>query len=232
LIRDAEERLGCIATRVYGSTRVPDRGAGGPTDPLAKRAETDGRPLAGTELRIVGEHGGILGPGEAGELQVRGPERFSGYLVPPVGEQVFDAEGFFATGDVAILDADGYLTITGRKKDIILRGGENISVKEVEDLLFLHPAIDDVAIVAMPDPVMVERACAYLVIAEGAQAPDLSELTEYLKGRGLAIQKVPERLEMIERLPKNLAGKVQKFKLREPIREQLAAEGAVGSTPS
>jgi non-ribosomal peptide synthetase component E (peptide arylation enzyme) len=227
LIRDAEDRLGCLATRVYGSTEYPTAGQGGPTDPLAKRAETDGRPLAGTELRIVGEDGGILGPGEVGELHVRGPERFSGYLQPPPDGPVFDAEGFFATGDMASLDADGYLTISGRKKDIILRGGENISVKEVEDLLFVHPAIDDVAIVAMPDPVMVERACAYLVIAPGAEAPSLSELTEYLQGRGLAIQKVPERLEVVEQLPKNLAGKVQKFKLREAIREQLAAEDVI-----
>jgi cyclohexanecarboxylate-CoA ligase len=123
---------------------------------------------------------------------------------------------------MASVDDDGRLTIQGRKKDIILRGGENISVKEVEDHLHAHPKIADVAIVAMPDPVMVERACAFVVAADG-DAPTLPELAEYLTGRGLAIQKVPERLERIDELPKNLAGKVQKFKLRERIEALLAA---------
>jgi cyclohexanecarboxylate-CoA ligase len=155
---------------------------------------------------------------------VRGPERFTGYLVPPDGADVFDADGWFATGDMASLDPSGHLTIEGRKKDIILRGGENISVKEVEDHLHAHPKIADVAIVAMPDPVMVERACAF-VVAAGEEEPSLPELSAYLRERGLAVQKVPERLEPIDELPKNLAGKVQKFKLRERIEELLAAEG-------
>jgi len=223
LVREAEARLKASVARGYGSTEYPTATQAWVSDPLAWRAETDGRAAEGTELRIVDEEGCELPNGERGELHVRGPELFTGYLVPPPDEEVFDAEGWFATGDMARLDSRGQLTIEGRKKDIILRGGENISVKEVEDHLYTHPKIADVAIVAMPDPVMVERACAF-VVAAGDEPPTLPELFDYLRGRGLAIQKVPERLEQMDELPKNLAGKVQKFKLRERIATLLAAE--------
>lgn len=223
LVREAEARLGATVARGYGSTEYPTATQGWTDDPLDRRAETDGRPVAGTELKIVDDDGVALPPGERGELLVRGPERFTGYLVPPAGEQVFDADGWFATGDMARLDAQGGLTIEGRKKDIVLRGGENISVKEVEDQLYAHPRIAEVAIVAMPDPVMIERACAFVVVA-GDEPPALPELAAYLVDHGFAIQKVPERLELVPELPKNLAGKVQKFKLRERIAAVLAAE--------
>jgi cyclohexanecarboxylate-CoA ligase len=223
LVREAEVRLKATIARGYGSTEYPTATQAWVADPLAWRAETDGRPAEGTELRIVDDAGVELPNGERGELLVRGPERFTGYLVPPPGEVVFDAEGWFATGDMARLDAGGQLTIEGRKKDIILRGGENISVKEIEDHLYTHPKIADVAIVAMPDPIMVERACAFVVVA-GDEPPTLPELTDYLLDRGLAIQKVPERLEQLDELPKNQAGKVQKFKLRERIERLLAAD--------
>jgi cyclohexanecarboxylate-CoA ligase len=223
LIRDAEANLGAIVARGYGLTEYPTATQGQASDTLADRAETDGRPAPWTELRVVDDAGNDLTANATGELLVRGPERFTGYLVAPTDEDVFDADGWFATGDLATLDDLGRLTIQGRKKDIILRGGENISVKEVEDHLHAHPKIAEVAIVAMPDPVMVERACAFVVPA-GDEAPTLPELAEYLTGRGLAIQKVPERLEHIDGLPKNLAGKVQKFKLRERIEALLAAD--------
>jgi len=119
------------------------------------------------------------------------------------------------------------VTIRGRKKDIILRGGENISVTEVEDLLFDHPQISEVAVVAMPDPVMVERACAFVVPAEGA-SPTLDDLAAYLGRRKIARQKIPERLELVGELPKTQSGKVQKFRLREIIRDTLAREGSPG----
>ena len=224
LVREAETRLDATIARGYGSTEYPTATQAWVDDPLDWRAETDGRPVEGTQLRIVDESGADVAIGERGELLVRGPERFIGYLVPPADEAVFDAEGWFATGDLARRDPHGQLTIDGRKKDIILRGGENISVKEVEDHLYAHPKVADVAIVAMPDPVLVERACAYVVVAAGAKPPTLSQLREYLLNRGLAVQKVPERIEQVEELPKNLAGKVQKAKLREHIRMLLAAE--------
>lgn len=226
LIREAEERLGAVVSRGYGSTEYPTATQGRIGDPLMHRAETDGRPSPWTELRIVDDERVELPAGATGELLVRGPERFTSYLVPPVDEDVFDAEGWFATGDLARIDDNGQLTIQGRRKDIILRGGENISAKEIEDHLYTHPKLADVAVVAMPDPIMVERACAFVVLA-GDGAPTLSDLAEYLTGRGLSIQKVPERLEVIQELPKNLTGKVQKFKLRERVEALMADEAAL-----
>jgi cyclohexanecarboxylate-CoA ligase len=231
LVREAEDRLGATIARAYGSTEYPTAAQAWVGDPIAWRAETDGRAPTGTDLKIVDDDGIELPTGTRGELHVRGPERFTGYLVPPPGEEVFDAEGWFATGDMASLDADGKLRIEGRKKDIILRGGENISVKEVEDLLHTHPKIAEVAVVAMPDPVMVERACAYVVV-DGEEEPTLTELAGYLREHSLAIQKVPERLEVVDELPKNLAGKVQKFKLRERIAAQLQDEQKVEADSS
>lgn len=225
LVRDGEQRLRCLVTRVYGSTEYPTATLGSAADPLAKRAQTDGRPFGGNELRVVDDDGRELATGQVGELHVRGPERFSGYLAAQAEEDAFAAEGWFRTGDLACLDPDGYVVIQGRKKDIILRGGENISAKEIEDVLFTHPLIAEVAVVAQPDPVMVERACAFIV-PSASQRPTLEELTGFLCGHGLAIQKVPERLEFVDALPKNLAGKVQKFKLREAVRELLAHEAA------
>jgi cyclohexanecarboxylate-CoA ligase len=228
LIRQAEARLEAIVARGYGSTEYPTATQGWIDASLDSRADTDGRPAEWTELRVVDDVGAELPVGERGELLVRGPERFIGYLVPPPGEQVFDADGWFATGDMARLDSSGYLTIEGRKKDIILRGGENISAKEVEDHLLTHPKIADVAVVAMPDPVMVERACAFIVAAED-DAPTLRELADYLLSRGLAIQKAPERLELLDELPKNSAGKVEKARLREHISALLASDGPNGT---
>jgi cyclohexanecarboxylate-CoA ligase len=132
-------------------------------------------------------------------------------------------DGWFRTGDLAMRDDDDFLTICGRKKDIILRGGENISVTEVESLLFDHPLIAEIAIVAMPDPIMVERACAYVVPRDGAVLT-LADIGAYLDSHGVAKQKSPERLELVAELPKTLSGKVQKFRLREAIRGALQRE--------
>jgi cyclohexanecarboxylate-CoA ligase len=225
MVRESEAVLGAQVARAYGSTEFPTVSIAGTTDPLEWRAETDGHPYEGTELRVVDDVGAVVPTGERGELQARGPERFIGYLVPPAGEEVFDADGWFATGDLARVDELGRVAIEGRKKDIILRGGETISVKEVEDHLYQHPKISEVSVVAMPDPIMAERACAFIVPA-GDEPPTLPELVAFLKGRGLAIQKVPERLEPIDELPKNSTGKVQKFKLREQIATLLADEAA------
>ena len=129
------------------------------------------------------------------------------------------------TGDIASIDADGYVSIVGRKKDIIIRGGENLSVKEIEDLLFEHPGVQEVAVVGMPDSLLVERVCAYVVPQSGAIVT-LQDLVEHLGTHRIARQKMPERLELVVELPKTASGKVQKFALRAAIREQLAAETA------
>lgn len=228
LVRQATKRMSCMVTRIYGSTEFPTATSCNAEDPLHKRTTTDGRPIGAVELRVVGDDGCPLSANQEGELHVRGPEMFWGYLADPTGELAFDPDGWFATGDMALLDEDGYLIIRGRKKDIILRGGENISVKEVEDLMFTHPAIREVAVVAMPDPVMVERACAFVVLEDGATL-SLDDITVLLREAGLAIQKVPERLAIIDELPKNLAGKVQKFKLRD--RARAMASTSAGPQP-
>jgi cyclohexanecarboxylate-CoA ligase len=224
LIYDARDRLGCVVTRIYGSTEFPTLSACGPDDPAVKAATTDGRPIGAAQCRVVDpDDDRILPAGQVGELLVTGPELFLGYLRPDDDAGSFTPDGWFRTGDLAVCDPDGYVTIRGRKKDIILRGGENISVAEVEDLLFEHPLVAEVAIVAMPDPVMVERACAFVVPADGA-APTLDDLAGYLIERQVARQKIPERLVLVAMLPKTQSGKVQKFRLRQVIRDTLARE--------
>jgi len=225
LIRQAELRLGTTATRVYGSTEFPTLSTSPPGAPEDKRAGTDGQAIGGAEYRIVGDSGADLPAGETGELLVRGPEMFPCYLTVADNEDAFTAGSWFRTGDLAAADADGYVSIQGRKKDIILRGGENISATEVENLLFEHPAVREVAVVAMPDPVLTERACAFIVPVPGT-SPTLADVTEYLAGKQLARQKLPERVEIVTELPKTQSGKVQKFRLRELIRDKLAAAGS------
>lgn len=216
LIMDATKRLGGFYTRIYGSTEFPTAVSAAPGDPLDKCAHTDGRPIDQAQVRVVGHSGEPLGPGLEGDLQVAGPETFLGYLDPELNVDSFTEDGWFRTGDRAVLDADGYLTITGRVKDIIIRGGENLSAKEVEDHVYGHPAVDDVAVVGFPDPVLGERVCAFVVLAPGAVLP-LAELSTYLVGAGIATQKLPERLEFIDELPRTASGKIQKYLLRERL---------------
>ena len=221
LMRQVRERFDCTASRAYGSTEMPSLTTTGPDEPAEKGATTDGRRIGPADFRLVGDDGEVVGPGEVGEIVATGPERFIAYLRPEDDAGAFDEDGWFHTGDLGSVDADGYLTIQGRKKDIVLRGGENISVTEVEQLLLEHPAVADIAIVAMPDPVMVERAYAYVVAAKGEQ-PTLADLCAFLAERSLAKQKYPEGFELITELPRTPSGKIQKFLLRSMIAAKLA----------
>lgn len=223
LIRLATERLGCIAARVYGSTEFPTLSAGRGQDALDRRAETDGRVIGAAEVRITDEDGRPAAAGVTGDIYVRGPEAFLGYLDVARTKASVDADGWFGTGDRARIDADGYIAIAGRTKDIIVRGGENISAKEVEDLIFEHPDVQEVAIVAMSDPVLVEKACAVVVPTPGAVV-DLDVLVAHLTAMRIARQKLPERVEIVSELPKTPSGKVQKFRLREYVAERIEAE--------
>ncbi len=223
LVRDARTLLDCFVTRVYGSTEVPTLSITGPKDPPAKAAETDGRAIGAATFRIVDDAGAPVPAGVMGELHADGPETFVGYLRPEHAEDAFTPDGLFRTGDLACADADGFLSIRGRSKDIVVRGGENISVTEVEALLFEHPDVAEIAIVAMPDPVLVERACAFVVPC-GDSRPTLAELGDFLEAQGVARQKRPERLELIAQLPKTQSGKVQKYLLRKEIHRLLDAE--------
>ena len=217
LIRDAERRLGVRAMRLYGSTEIPTVTSTPADAPSELRSTTDGRPIADAGVRVVDDEGADVSAGSPGRILARGPEAMLGYLHREA--QPFDAEGWFDTGDLGVLDGSGYLTVVGRAKDIILRGGENISAKEVEDLLYGHPGIADVAVVAVPDPRLTERACAVVVPRPGASL-DLASIVEYLEGQSIARQKFPERLELVDELPRTPTGKVQKFRLRAMVAER------------
>ncbi|MBI5628506.1 MAG: AMP-binding protein, partial [Candidatus Rokubacteria bacterium] len=198
----------------------------GLADPEEKVFGTDGRPLPGMELRVVDDDGSDVPSGTEGDLLVRGSAQFVGYFKRPV----FTAEGhtldgWFKTGDRAALDRDGYVSITGRSKDVIIRGGENIPVVEVENLLFAHPKIAGVAIVGMPDPRLQERACAF-VIPKPGQSITLEEIVAYLDTQQLARQKYPERLEIVSEFPMTPSGKIQKYRLRQALTERTTGTSA------
>jgi acyl-CoA synthetase (AMP-forming)/AMP-acid ligase II len=199
--------------RAYGSTEAPTTSMGGFDGATPQlNAETDGAILPPTEVKIVSEAGEVLGEDEEGEILVRGPEVFLGYLNVPNGGD-FDAEGFFRTGDLGRRVAGRHLVITGRKKDIIIRSGENISPKEVEDILHEHPDIQEVAIVAMPSPATGEKGCAFIVPRAGAPV-DLPTIRAFLETAKVARQKFPEHVVVVEELPHVPSGKVRKDVLR------------------
>jgi cyclohexanecarboxylate-CoA ligase len=188
-------------------------------DPDERAFTTDGVALPGVELKVVDDEGHTLPAGQPGKLLVRACSNFGGYLKRPQWNGT-DAEGWFDTGDLARLDAQGYVRITGRSKDVIIRGGENIPVVEIEALLYRHPAIALAAIVAYPDARLGERACA-VVVPKPGQSIDLPQLVAYLKEQKIAVQYIPERLEVRESMPSTPSGKIQKFKLRDELRASL-----------
>ncbi len=198
----------------YGLTEAPIVVMASTTDSDQKLADTEGRPTPGVELVVVGLDGRRAGPGEEGEIRLKGPQVIRGYLDSSLDADAFDADGYFRSGDLGIVDADGYVTITGRLKDVIIRHGENISAKEVEDLLYAHPAVADVAVIGLPDPKTGERACAVVAVNQGQQF-GFDEMVTYLQGRELRTQSIPEQLELVETVPRNPAGKILKHTFRE-----------------
>ena len=208
------EAAGITAFRSYGSSEHPTVSAGTIADSLGRRARTDGRLLAGNQVRLVDADGHDVPDGRDGEILTRGPELFTGYTDPALNAAAFLPGGWFRTGDVGRTDADGYLTVTDRLKDIIIRGGENISAKEVEDLLVTHPAIADVAVIPVPDPALGERVCA-VVVARPGRTFDVEQAREHFAAAGAARQKTPEVVVMVEELPRTPSGKVRKDVLRE-----------------
>jgi acyl-CoA synthetase (AMP-forming)/AMP-acid ligase II len=212
LIRRADA-AGITAYRSYGSSEHPTITAGSIADPLGKRAATDGRLIAGNQIRVVDPDGRDVPAGRDGEILSLGPELFTGYADAALNAAAFLPGGWFRTGDVGRLDDDGYLTVTDRLKDIIIRGGENISSKEVEDLLITHPAIADVAVIPSPDPVMGERVCAVIVPRPGFSF-DIGEARAHFAAAGAARQKTPEVIVLVDELPRTPSGKVRKDVLR------------------
>ncbi|MGW2568570.1 class I adenylate-forming enzyme family protein [Streptomyces sp. NPDC001537] len=200
--------MGVQLTHGYGMTEVPMITMGAPDDTVENLATTEGRPPAGMEIRIVD-----------GEVRLRGEAVCQGYLDPAQTAEAFDEEGFLRTGDLGFVTDSGHLVLTGRLKDVIIRKGENISAKEIEDLLAAHPAVGDVAVIGLPDAERGERVCAVIEVGaqpEGAGELTLDAVTSYLRAEGLSVHKLPEQLEVVDALPRNeTLRKVLKYKLRE-----------------
>ncbi|MFF2899877.1 class I adenylate-forming enzyme family protein [Streptomyces sp. NPDC057966] len=208
--------MGVQLTHGYGMTEVPMITMGAPDDTVEHLAGTEGRPPAGMEIRITDEDGKPLPHGTDGEVRLRGEAVCQGYLDPAASAAAFDAEGFLITGDVGHVRESGHLVLTGRLKDIIIRKGENISAKEIEDLLHRHPDVGDAAVIGLPDPERGELVCAVVEQPTGAAPLTLTQLTAYLRAEGLSVHKLPERLEVVAALPRNEAlRKVLKYRLRE-----------------
>jgi len=206
--------LGLAVYHCYGSSEHPTITSGKAEDPLDKQLNTEGQLITGNEMRFVDDDGNDVGAGEDGEIATRGPELFMGYLDASLNDAAFLPGGWYRTGDIGRLDAEGYLLITDRKKDIIIRGGENISSKEVEALLLGHPAVADVAVVAAPDERMGEVVRACVVLKPGASLT-LDDVRAFFARAGIARQKTPERLSVVAELPRNASGKVLKHVLRD-----------------
>jgi acyl-CoA synthetase (AMP-forming)/AMP-acid ligase II len=211
------ERFGIPVYRAYGSSEHPVITTGTPLHPLSKRAGTDGALTPGNSIRILDDDDQEVGVGYDGEIVSLGPELFIGYTDPTLDDSSFLPGGWFRTGDIGRIDADGFLTITDRKKDVIIRGGENIASKEVEDLLMQHPAVVEAAAVGAPDPRYGERVAVFVQLAPG-HTLDLDEIRRHFAGIGVAKQKTPEHLEFIDSFPRTPSGKVRKVDLRARLR--------------
>jgi len=199
----------------YGLTEAPILVLVAEDDSDQVKAETEGKPMPGVELKLVKLDGSIAGPNEEGEIRAKAPQLMRGYLDPSLDEEAFDEDGWFRTGDLGQQDEEGNLIITGRLKDIIIRNMENISAKEVEDLLFEHPQVGDVAVIGLPDERTGERVVAVVVTAEGQEPISFEQMKEHLVEKGLRKQALPEQLEFLDVLPRNPTGKVVKYELRD-----------------
>jgi cyclohexanecarboxylate-CoA ligase len=211
---ERSEAAGIVTWRTYGSTEHPAISSGSPTDPPDKRRFTDGSVTPGNEVRLLDEHGHDVAPGDEGEIVARGPKQFLGYQEPATDSAAFVHGTWFRTGDLARFDEDGYLVVTDRVKDIIIRGGENISAREVEEVLARHPAVADVAVCATPDEVWGEAVCAVVVPRGGTQGPTAQVLGHFASSAGLAPHKLPTKVVLTDSLPRTAAGKLRKRDLR------------------
>ncbi|TSH74757.1 cyclohexanecarboxylate-CoA ligase [Acinetobacter sp. RF15A] len=222
LVQKARETLGVKVISAWGMTEWGAVTLTRPEDEDERSFNTDGIALPGVEIKIVDKKGQTKAVNESGRLMIRTCSNFGGYLKRPHLNDT-DAEGWFDTGDIAYQDQQGYIRICGRKKDVIIRGGENIPVAEIESLLYKHPNIATVALVAYADERMGERACAIIKLKDPTQPLSFNELVDFLKTHNLAMQYVPERLEIWDEIPMTPSGKIQKFKLRELLAQSIAS---------
>jgi acyl-CoA synthetase len=216
--------LGISVVRAYGSTEHPSATGTVHSDPAEKRIATDGRTYPGSEIRVLDDEGGEVPRGKPGEIYSRGPELFVGYTDPALTAEAIDAEGWYATGDIGVLDDEGYLTITDRKKDIIIRGGENVSAAEVEGLILGIDGVTEVAVVSAPDARYGEHGAAIVRLLPGAPTFPLGVVRDHLQASGLARQKWPEDLRFVDEFPRTASGKIQKHVLRSSLRANDKAQ--------
>jgi cyclohexanecarboxylate-CoA ligase len=219
-VERAGTTLGCRVKRTYGSTEAPTVTTWSAADPVERARDTDGRATGAAELRVVDPSTTLEVPtGEVGELAVRGPELFVGYGDPDVTASAFSADGWFCTGDLARVDADGWLTVVGRLDDMIIRGGENIAAAEVESVLEAHPAVREAVVVGAPDDRLGERVCAFVVSgSSGSQPFTLAECQAWFADRRVTRFKWPERIEPVDELPLLTSGKPDRAALRHLLR--------------
>ena len=219
--RECQQR-GIKLLSVYGSTESSPHAVVNLDDPLSRFMHTDGYAAAGVEIKVVDDARKTLPPGCEGEEASRGPNVFMGYFdEPELTAHALDEEGWYYSGDLCRMDEAGYIKITGRKKDIIVRGGENISSREVEDILLQHPKIHDACVVAMPDERLGERSCAYVVLKAPHHSLSLEDVVAFFSRKRVAKYKYPEHIVVIEKLPRTASGKIQKFLLRKDILQRL-----------
>ncbi|EOW8306323.1 medium-chain fatty-acid--CoA ligase [Escherichia coli] len=219
------QQLGIKLLSVYGSTESSPHAVVNLDDPLSRFMHTDGYAAAGVEIKVVDDARKTLPPGCEGEEASRGPNVFMGYFdEPELTARALDEEGWYYSGDLCRMDEAGYIKITGRKKDIIVRGGENISSREVEDILLQHPKIHDACVVAMPDERLGERSCAYVVLKAPHHSLSLEEVVAFFSRKRVAKYKYPEHIVVIEKLPRAASGKIQKFLLRKDIMRRLTQD--------
>ncbi|ENB0929164.1 TPA: medium-chain fatty-acid--CoA ligase [Escherichia coli] len=222
--RECQQR-GIKLLSVYGSTESSPHAVVNLDDPLSRFMHTDGYAAAGVEIKVVDDARKTLPPGCEGEEASRGPNVFMGYFdEPELTARALDEEGWYYSGDLCRMDEAGYIKITGRKKDIIVRGGENISSREVEDILLQHPKIHDACVVAMPDERLGERSCAYVVLKAPHHSLSLEDVVTFFSRKRVAKYKYPEHIVVIEKLPRTASGKIQKFLLRKDIMLRLTQD--------
>lgn len=228
LVQKAREILGVKVISAWGMTECGAVTTTCPEDDDERSFNTDGIALPGVDVKIVDKTGKTKPVNESGRLMIRACSGFGGYLKRAHLNDT-DADGWFDTGDIAYQDEKGYIRICGRKKDVIIRGGENIPVAEIESLLYKHPNVAVVALVAYADERLGERACAIIKLKDPSQSLSFNDLVDFLKTHNLAVQYIPERLEIWDEIPMTPSGKIQKFKLRELLAQHIASTAAVAN---
>jgi acyl-coenzyme A synthetase/AMP-(fatty) acid ligase len=212
---EVQREIGVPIAHGYGMTECPMIAQGSPRDTDEQLANSDGAPVHGCDVKISAPDGTRLPANTEGEVRVKGPMVCKGYTDPALTAEAFDAGGYFRTGDLAHLRDDGHIVLTGRIKDIIIRKGENIAAKDIEDLLYQHPKVAEVAVIGLPDRERGERVCAVVQTAEGAERLTFDEMQQYCRDAGLMTQKIPEQLELVDVMPRNATMKILKYELRD-----------------